>query len=219
MNWESLLRRVNPGMVVALEGAPIYLCDSPTAVHAAANKVVAQIAEAVQALGARPELHVLLDDFTCEEADGHRESYLNCLPLCPSRVVLESELVQPARELFGRLMPKRIMSGGKQGNFRRLTVEPKPVLITDSGRPACALLDTAFQLGKKADISFVIHPRVMEVSGSRVSFGKQQWGVLRVIKSVRRTAGERPQFPWPLGLVHVWLDEVGQIAGISPTRI
>ncbi len=205
---------LQPGDVVALEGAPIYLSDAPGRAHEQANRLVGVLADALKAYGCLPELHVLLDELTCVEHPGTRNRYLEALPLHPVRITLESTMLNPGLELLGQLAKSRVQrGGGSTGRQCVLRLAPHPILVTNQGRPACSLMDSAFQLGKRGSLSIIVHPNTMMVGGSPVSFIDQQRGVLGVLSS-RRTL-ELPKtdhLPWELGVLHFWLDQSGNVA-------
>lgn len=200
------------GQHVALEGAPIYLVDMPGPAYRQANAVITVLAQALVDLGCVPELHVLMDEHTCTEHPSSRARYCRELPLDPFRVVLESEMVHPSWDVLERIPAHLIQhNGGTTGQQKVLHASPQPILITNRGQPTCALMDSAFQLSKSAALSIIIHPVKMMVSGSEVDFTLQQEGLCAVLSALRNQNQDHPALPWELGMVHLWLDEHGQI--------
>ncbi len=200
------------GQHVALEGAPIYLVDMPGPAHHQANAVISVLAEALVRLGCVPELHVLMDEHTCSEEPGARERYCSELPLSPHRVVLESAMVQPSWDVLDRIPDHLIQrNGGTTGQQKVLHASPQPILVTNRGAPTCALMDSAFQLSKSAALSIIVHPAEMLVGGNQVNFTLQQESTCAVLAALRDSDQDHPVLPWELGMVHLWLDEHGQI--------
>lgn len=200
------------GQRVALEGAPIYLVDMPGSAHRQTNAVITVLGKALVELGCLPELHVLLDEHTCSEEPCARERYCAELSLDPIRVVLESEMVRPSWNVLERIPAHLIQhNGGTTGQQKVLHASPQPILVTNRGQPTCALMDSAFQLSKSAALSIIVHPEKMMVSGSQVDFRLQQEGLCAVLSALRNLNQEHPALPWELGMVHLWLDEHGQI--------
>lgn len=216
MDFEFLKKiQINPNSRVAIETAPIYLCEEPNIFHKNSDFLATHIYRQLQTMGCQVDFFLLLDEYSCVEKQGNREKHVELLTLSPTQIILESELVSPASELQKNIPNRFTVRGGKQGNFLRLKRNPSPVLVKDNGLPACALLDSTFQLSKNCDLNIIIHPEKMFINGEEVSFVEQQRGVLSVLQSIRNQ--NNPQFaqlPWSKGLIHIWLDSVGEVSRI-----
>lgn len=216
MDFEFLKKiQLNANSRVVIETAPIYLCDEPNIFHTKSDFIANNIYSQLQALGCKIDFFLLLDEYSCNEKQGNRKKYKDLLTLVPTQIILESELVGPATELKKYIPNRFTVRGGKQGNFLRLKRNPSPVLVKDNGLPACALLDSAFQLSKHCDLNIIIHPEKMFIEDKEVSFVEQQRGVLSVLQSIRnQNSSQFAQLPWSKGLIHIWLDSRAEISRI-----
>lgn len=223
---QKLLKKigVQPGMTVALEGPPIYLADMPTDLHCSGYVLLREIAGAVEALGATFEHWALLDEIHGDVLAQAREAYEQILneTLPPHQTVMEGDLMDEALGIRDQFPRKKLDCAGGNSSLCRLkpTTVPKvwglegksqPQLTNHEGRPTCALLDGAFNLRKQADLSVVVHPQRMDANGGSIDFCEQQAGVVSVLQSRRRAGQKRPELPWQLGVLHVWIDETGTV--------
>lgn len=215
---------LQPGDTVALEGAPIYLCDAPMAVHHQAEQVLEQLASALTERGCIIDRRLLVDEYSCEDR-GHCSAYEAICRVPYSSIMLESELVAPARKLLELIPEKVLHRGGSTGQLVKLVAgqhnvdREQPLLVKNSDMPACALLDAAFQRSKVCDLNVVVHPEQLQIGKEIADFRGQQASVFEVLRAVRMPGASRhPQLPWRRGWVHVWLSPDGDISTITWTR-
>lgn len=218
-SWLIFLRRLGITLeqndTVALEGAPIYLSDEPGPDNHNANAVVQSVATELRDCCRGVQLHVLFDDLNGEERDGVRQRYRDLFPFPPHRVALETELIPDAWQVF-EAIPTRWTDG--VAGLRRLTrngEDVTPALLKGDGVPTCALLDTAFQLGKAADLIVVVHPEKLSVDGSSVDFRIQQQGVHAVLRAMRSVEQSHDALPWKHGYINIWLDAAGNVINVT----
>ena len=209
------------GSTVALEGAPVYLCDAPMSVHHHAEQVLEELARLLTERGCTVERRLLVDEYSCEDR-GYREDYEAICRVSYTSVMLESELVSPARALLELIPEKVLHRGGLSGQLVKLVAgqgnadREQPLLIKNSGMPACALLDAAFQRSKVCDVNIVVHPEQLQIGEEVADFRAQQDSVLEVLRAVRTPTVRHSKLPWTW--VHVWLSPDGDISSITCTR-
>ena len=210
--------QLQAGDVIAIEGAPIYLCDPPSGAHRHAFDVMQQLIVAIDRLGCVTHHHLLLDEYSCVERSGIRAKYEHVDMPTPAHIALESDFVQPAQRVLSAIPARAVTRGGLNGNFRRLGSGSQPVLVTDRSKPACALLDSAFQRGKVCDLNIVIHPERMLIDGEVADFRAQQQGVFDVLCAIRGDGQSHASLPWRKGWIHIWLGDSGEVVEVTWRR-
>lgn len=205
---------IRVGDVVAIEGPPIYASDRVADVHRNGYAVVRKILESVSEHGATPRHYAMIDDMhggTFLYEDDYKK-LLEEVGVCPDELVPESSLCMDARGLIKKIPTNKLCGDGNGSQFAKLNVEPRPLLRRPDGTPACALLDAAFNVHKDAVLSVVVHPKCMQVHGDDVDFMNQQRGVMQTLRVAS-------SWPFQHGILHVWINEKGDVLEVTRTFI
>ncbi len=163
----EILSIIPPGISVTLEGTPIYLDRLWGLDHTLGyNHILGYSREFLLNRGSSVAHQVLLDDYTVKPHVDPQEYLLKIQPPVDS-VVNEGDFVSRAEELIfliGRRKVTRL--DGRE-----------VILITQSGRVSCAVLDAAFQETKETDFNVLIHP---------IEFSNEQDETRSILLAARR---------------------------------
>lgn len=149
-------RLLPAGARITLEGTPIYTNQGWNPSHDfGTNLVLPAFAQYLSDAGHPVEHFVLIDDFTTG-TPANENSFTSQMAMRPTQVRFESEFVQEAESIVEHFISrgKTISSRGRT----LLATGRQPVVRTETGRVACAVLDACYQRQKGESENFLIHP-------------------------------------------------------------
>lgn len=180
MNSNEILRSltnvvdaVPSGIVVSLEGVPLYMGQPWTPIHEFGTNVLLPQTRGLLEGRECSVRHVeMVDDFTTNQRGNGRE-FIAQMADNPMHVYFESEFAQEAEDI-ARFLEREGKTINVQGE-RLLARGSMPKIRTRSGRVSCELLDACFQRRKGSDANIIFHPK---------SFIQQQEGMRTLLHAI-----------------------------------